>query len=77
MDMESFKILLTYLKKHENLKRIKLAVLCDHPKTIIFPALGESKEPERRIKPFSTMDAAVHWIIVDSNMELTEATDSR
>ena len=65
MDMEGFKILLAYLKKQDSLTRIKLAVLCDNPKTIVFPVLGESKEPELRIKPFSTMDAAVNWVIVD------------
>lgn len=61
MDMDGFKILMAYLKKHEYLKRVRLAVVCTDPKTIVFPSLGESKEPELNIKPFSTMDAAVNW----------------
>lgn len=63
MDMDSFQILISFLKKHEHLTRIKLAVICDKPENIVFPALGERKEPELHIKPFSTMDAAVDWII--------------
>jgi len=64
MDMESFSTLLAYLKEHDQLKKIKLAVICDDPRTIIFPSLGESKERELRIKPFSTMKAAVNWAII-------------
>lgn len=64
MDMKSFNILISYLKKQEYLSEIKLAVICDNPGTIIFPALGESKERALQIKPFSTMDAAVKWVIV-------------
>lgn len=63
MDMEGFKTLMAYLKKQEYLKNVKLAVLCNDPKTIVFPALGESKEPELNIKPFSTEDAAVSWVL--------------
>lgn len=64
MDMERFKTLMAYLRKKAQLKGVKLAVICDNPKTIIFPTLGESKEPELSIKPFSTMDAAVSWVIL-------------
>lgn len=63
MNIESFDILLSYLKKQEYLSKIKLAVICDNPRTIVFPSLGERKEKELKIKPFSTMDAAVDWII--------------
>lgn len=61
MDMDGFKTLISFLKKQERLSRIKLAVICDKPEIIVFPALGESKEPELHIKPFSTMNAAVEW----------------
>jgi hypothetical protein len=63
MDMDGFKTLLAYLKKQEYLKGVRLAVICSDPKTIVFPALGESKEPELCIKPFSTEDAALSWVL--------------
>ena len=37
MDMEHFKTLIDYLKKQDYIKKIKLAVISDTPKTIIFP----------------------------------------
>ena len=63
MNMENFKILINFLKTQDLLKKTKLAVICDNPKTIVFPALGESKEDELKIKPFSTMNAAVSWVL--------------
>lgn len=65
MDMENFKTLIGYLKKQDYIKEIKLAVISDTPKTIIFPILGEEQERELKIKPFSTMEAAVKWISTD------------
>jgi hypothetical protein len=63
MNIHGFDILMDYLKKHGDLKRLKLAVICDDPGTIVFPMLGESDERELKIKPFSTEKAAVNWII--------------
>ena len=63
MDFNSFNILMDYLKDHEILKRLKLAVICRNPETIIFPMLGEYTEKELQIKPFSTESAAVNWIM--------------
>ncbi len=63
MDMEGFKVVLDYMKQQDILKKVKLAVVCDDPKTIVFPALGERMENELRIKPFSTMNAAVNWVL--------------
>jgi hypothetical protein len=40
-DMENFNDLLNYLNKHDYIKKIKLAVISDSPKTIIFPFIGE------------------------------------
>ena len=65
MDIESFKTLIDYLKKQDYIKDIKLAVISDTPKTIIFPILGKEQERELKIKPFSTMEAAVNWISMD------------
>jgi hypothetical protein len=62
MDMESFKILIAYMKKEDYIKKIKLAVISNNPETIVFPFLGENQESGLKIKPFSTMEAAVDWI---------------
>ena len=63
MNMESFKTLIGYLKEHEIFKKIKLAVICDDPKKIVFPVFGSLNESELNIRPFATMDAAVEWIL--------------
>ena len=63
MNMESFKTLITFMKEQDCLKRIKLAVICDNPKTIVFPLLGQTEENELNIRPFSSIEAAVHWIM--------------
>ncbi len=63
LDMESFKTLIAYLKKQEALKGVKLAVICHNPLTIVFPTLGELFEQDLMIKPFSTMIAAVAWVM--------------
>lgn len=63
MNLHSFEILISYLKKHEIFHRIKLAVVCDTPDKIIFPILGDSMSPDLYIKPFSTVEAAADWIL--------------
>jgi len=63
MSMDSFQKLLSFLRSEEVFHRIKLAVISNDPKTIIFPVLGEKKEKELYIKPFATSQAAIHWII--------------
>ncbi len=63
MDMDSFKVLMGYLKKTKILKKIKLAVICTDPKVIVFPTVGQVAEQDLKIKPFSTMEPAVEWIL--------------
>ena len=63
MDMESFKTLINYLKTKDDLRKLKLAVICDQPKTIIFPLMGELQEHALQIKTFTTEDAATDWIV--------------
>ena len=65
LDMESFKTLIAYLKNQDFLRGIKLAVICNTPQKIIFPVLGENHESELKIKPFSTMEAAEHWVTLE------------
>lgn len=63
MNMDSFKMLMGYLKQNECFYKIKLAVICNKPKIVVYPTLGQEKEGALKIKPFSTIDAAVEWII--------------
>ena len=63
MDMDSFKTLIGYLKTKDDLRKLKLAVICDQPQVIIFPLMGELQEHELQIKTFTTEDAATEWII--------------
>lgn len=65
MSMDSFSILTDYLKTKDDLRRLKLAVVCDNPEIIVFPLLGELKQTVLNIKPFSTEAAAVKWIVKD------------
>ena len=63
MDFTDFDNLMNFLKKHECFKNIRLAVVSDNPKIIIFPTFGELKEKEINIKPFTTFEAATKWIM--------------
>ena len=64
MNIESFKRLIAYLRSQEIFKSIKLAVVCDNPQIIVFPTLGEVKITDLNIKPFTTVEAAVDWILM-------------
>lgn len=63
MDMNSFQTLINYLKMSEPLRSLKLAVICDNPRLIIFPMMGELMEKDLHIRPFATEKAAVEWIM--------------
>ncbi|MBE0649886.1 MAG: hypothetical protein IH595_03490 [Bacteroidales bacterium] len=65
MDMTSFKTLISFMRNQDYLKKLKLAVVCGNPKTIVFPLLGEREETDLRIRPFSTMEAAANWIMFE------------
>lgn len=62
MNISSFEKLMVYLKSHECFVNIKLAVVCEDPRTIVFPILGENKESKLKIKAFSTFAAASDWV---------------
>ena len=61
LDMKGIETLLGYMEKQDCIKKIKCAVISNNPKTIVFPFLGEKHKSELKIKPFSTMEAAVNW----------------
>jgi hypothetical protein len=63
MDIDKFKEFTTFLKSKPQLEKLKLAVVTNSPKNIVFPILGESQESTLHIKPFSTFRAATHWIM--------------
>lgn len=62
MSMSGFKDIMNYMKSQDHLLNLKIAVVTNSPKNIIFPALGEINEKPLNIKPFSTFDAAIEWI---------------
>ena len=64
MNMVSFGKVLKYMKQTRELKSIKLAVITNIPKQIIFPSFGELESIELKIRPFSSMNAAVNWIMM-------------
>lgn len=65
MNIAGFKRLTQYMKQQEILRKIKLAAVCNNPTTIVFPTLGEEEENDLKIKPFTTMNAAVSWALTD------------
>lgn len=65
MDMNRFKTLISYMKSHDYFNGIKLAVITNSPKTIVFPTIGEKMVSEFSIRPFTTIQAAVDWIVMD------------
>jgi len=65
IDMDSFQVLIGYLKAHDQFTKIKLTVVCDDPRIIVFPTLGEVREKSLKIRPFTSEEAAVEWIMFD------------
>jgi len=63
MELPDFEKLISFLKKQEYLMGVRLAVICTDPRMIIFPVLGEKIISEIKIKPFSTVDAGIEWIL--------------
>lgn len=63
MNLNSFQSLMEYLKSRNQFNKLKLAVICNDPRTIVFPTLGELQEKSLKIKPFTSEIAAVEWIM--------------
>ncbi len=62
-DMDSFRKNINFIKGSEALRNLKLAVVCSDPNIVVYPTMGEYYEPELKIRPFSSEEAAVHWIM--------------
>lgn len=65
MAPSSINYLIEYMERKVVLHGLKIAVISDSPENIVFPILGESLGVKIKIKPFSTSDAAVKWILQD------------
>ena len=63
MDLDGFDLIMNHLKANRKLGNLKLAVLTNSPENIVFPMLGEYNENTLKIKPFSTEEAAISWIL--------------
>ncbi len=42
---------------------LKIAIITDNPKDIIIPSLVETKSNGYLSKPFSTLEAAINWVL--------------
>ena len=65
INLDSFKNILDFMNKQDFLKKLKIAVISESPNQIIFPFIAQKNEKDLNIKPFSTMDAATNWIIIN------------
>lgn len=53
-----------YYNSHlEVFKGYKIAVLTEHPQNVVITILVESKNDGYQSKPFSTMQAAIKWVL--------------
>ena len=62
--MCKFSDIIDYLKSHKDLQHIKLAVVTNSPKVIVFPMIMDANEKTLKIKPFSTFSASESWILI-------------
>lgn len=63
MDIKGFKRLMSLMLKKDYIHNIRIAVVTNSTRNIIFPTLGETQFRDLKIKPFSTIQAAVDWIL--------------
>ncbi|MBP1670024.1 MAG: hypothetical protein H6Q21_2390 [Bacteroidetes bacterium] len=72
MNMDSFSRLIHYLKANPFFSKIKLAVICDTPNKIVFPMIGEYNIRELKIRPFTTLEKSIEWILEDRLTHMPE-----
>jgi len=70
--MDSFSRLIHYLKANPFFSKIKLAVICDTPNKIVFPMIGEYNIRELKIRPFTTLEKSIEWILEDRLTHMPE-----
>ena len=55
--------ILDYVYNQKSLARLKFALIADTPQKVIQPLLGEMLNKQVKLKPFSTEEAAMHWVV--------------
>lgn len=55
--------IIDYTASIPKLAPLKYAIIVDTPEKIIFPLLGGIKRQEAKLRPFSTEQAAIKWIL--------------
>lgn len=55
--------IIDYTASIPQLAPLKYAIIVDTPEKIIFPLLGGIKRQEAKLRPFSTEQAAIKWIL--------------
>ena len=62
LNPDSFETLMKYLKANPVLSRLKLAVVCDTARNIVFPMMAEEEEHTLKVRAFTTIEAALKWV---------------
>lgn len=53
-----------FYKKHIDVfKNLKIAIITDKPKDVVIPILVKSKDSGYESRPFSTIEAAIIWVL--------------
>ncbi len=61
---DDYKGIADYYKQHlEVFHDFKIAILTENPKNVVISMLVESRDDGYHSKPFSTMEAAVRWVL--------------
>ncbi|HEY9169428.1 MAG TPA: hypothetical protein VIN72_08070 [Lutibacter sp.] len=64
MKIEDHTMIVNFYQKHIDIfGNYKIAILTENPKDIVIPILVESKDEGYRSRPFSTLEAAIAWIL--------------
>ena len=62
MNIGDFQKVLKYLKQTPSIYHYQLAIIVDTPQKTIFPIIAKTKLKKLKIKPFSTIRAALDWL---------------
>ena len=52
-----------FLMRNKQIRKLKLAVIVDTPKKIIFPILVAKRLPFIKVSPFSGKESALEWLL--------------
>ncbi len=60
---EDARLILDFVSQEPKLAKLKYAILVDSPGQIVYPLLGAIYKETAKVKPFSTEEAAIKWIV--------------